>query len=104
MSICDLSIRAYKDKVVPGSRKDALALLLASTEDPESPLTDEELVGAASIFMVAVFVSLISIDLITRAVTPRPFRFAMSHMSWRSIPSYSNHFKKNCISTATSIL
>ena len=35
MSICDLSIRAYKDKVVPGSRKDALALLLASTEDPD---------------------------------------------------------------------
>jgi hypothetical protein len=51
MNICDMSIRAYREKVVPGSRKDALAVLLASTEDPDSPLTDEELVGAASIFL-----------------------------------------------------
>jgi len=53
MRICDLSIRTYKECVVPGSRKDALALLLASTEDPDSPLTGEELVGAASILLVA---------------------------------------------------
>ena len=46
-----MSIRAYREKVVPGSRKDALAVLLASTEDPDSPLSDEELVGAASIFL-----------------------------------------------------
>jgi len=51
MNICDMSIRAYREKVVPGSRKDALAVLLASTEDPDSPLTEEELVGAASIFL-----------------------------------------------------
>ena len=51
MNICDMSIRAYREKVVPGSRKDALAVLLASTKDPDSPLTDEELVGAASIFL-----------------------------------------------------
>jgi len=51
MNICDMSIRAYREKVVPGSRKDALAVLLASTEDPDNPLTAEELVGAASIFL-----------------------------------------------------
>lgn len=48
-----MSIRAYKERVIPGSRKDALALLLASTEDADSPLSDDELVGAASIFLVA---------------------------------------------------
>jgi len=53
MQICDLSIREYKDKVQTGFRKDALAVLLSSRDDTGANLTSEELVGAASIFLVA---------------------------------------------------
>ena len=51
--ICDIAIREYIDKVGPGSRKDALGLLLAACDDNETRLSYKELVGAASIFLVA---------------------------------------------------
>ena len=51
--ICDVAIKEYINKVGPGSRKDALGLLLAACDDDEARLSYKELVGAASIFLVA---------------------------------------------------
>jgi cytochrome P450 len=48
-----MAIKEYIDKVGPGSRKDALGLLLAACDDNETRLSYKELVGAASIFLVA---------------------------------------------------
>ena len=48
-----MAIKEYMNKVEPGSRKDALGLLLATCEENESRFSYDELVGAASIFLVA---------------------------------------------------
>ena len=48
-----MSIREYLRNVEKGSRKDALGLLLAAVDDSGSSLSYPELVGAASIFLVA---------------------------------------------------
>jgi len=51
--ICDISIREYKANVKPGSRKDSLSTLIAAREDDGTGLSHDELVGMASIFLVA---------------------------------------------------
>jgi len=53
MGICDISIREYKAAVGPGSRKDSLSMLISSRDEDGSALSHEELVGAASILLVA---------------------------------------------------
>jgi len=61
---------------VPGSRKDALAMLLSSRDDPDSPLTDEELIGAASIFLVAgVDTSSVTLSYIAYEIAKHPELF-----------------------------
>ena len=52
-----MAIKEYIEKVGPGSRKDALGLLLAACDDNDARLSYKELVGAASIFLVAGIIS-----------------------------------------------
>jgi cytochrome P450 len=53
MQICDKSIREYKAAVKPGSRRDSLSTLISSRDEDGSSLSHQELVGVASILLVA---------------------------------------------------
>jgi cytochrome P450 len=48
-----MSIREYKEKVKPNSRKDSLSILIATKDEDGSVFSHEELVSLASIFLVA---------------------------------------------------
>src|SRR6266496_1360624 len=85
IQICDLSIQEYKNKVKIGSRRDALSLLLAATNDEDSPLSAEELVGAASIFLVAG--TLLSIKSLIQALIPLRSPLRIFRTSWRNVRS-----------------
>jgi len=53
IQICDKSIREYKAAVKPGSRRDSLSTLISSRDEDGSSLSHRELVGVASILLVA---------------------------------------------------
>lgn len=53
IQICDKSIREYKAAVKPGSRRDSLSTLISSRDEDGSSLSHQELVGMASILLVA---------------------------------------------------
>lgn len=48
-----MSIKEYQRNVVPGSRKDALAQMIAARDENDVGLSHDHLVSTAFVFMVA---------------------------------------------------